>query len=266
MEDVFKNFSLVIKNGLVQIDLSQYLKRIALENNGDLGDVIRDAEDIGGEFLKAICGYFPDNSLFYSFFSDGAEFPWIEDTLENQEGLIQEIEIIARRQFSDEMNWGEWVDSIYEGENGNRWVVNEMAVSGLGTLDFFLRDISTGYTLRAVSRAVSMYRDLARLHAFVRVKVLSETSDLQSEDVVKKARRDLARNAAMERLKRDPKQKEKLFVRECWDKWQENPDSYKSKTAFSKDMLSKYETLENQNVIVRWCGAWEKENSTQLAE
>ena len=266
MEAVFKNFSLVSKNGYLEIYLSPYLKRIALENNGDLGGVVRDAVDVGRDFVTAICGFFTDCSLYYSWFSDGVDFPWFDDTSEDAGALIQEIETIARRQLSDEMDCVEWENCIYEGRNGNRWAVNELAVSGLITLDFVLRDVSTGNTLRAFAWAASMYRDLARLNAFVRTKVLAETSDLESEDVEKRARRNLARKAAMERLKRDPKQKEKLFVRECWDNWQEKPDSYKGKTSFAKDMLSKYENLENQTVIVRWCGVWEKENSTQLAE
>ena len=86
------------------------------------------------------------------------------------------------------------------------------------------------------------------------------------ERVLGNAASDMARRGAKTKLKNDPKQAEKALVRECWDDWQKKPDSYKGKTAFAKDMLSKYETLENQNVIVRWCGVWEKENSTQLAE
>ena len=75
-----------------------------------------------------------------------------------------------------------------------------------------------------------------------------------------------AKNGARAKLANDPKQAAKTLVREHWDAWQRKPDNYKNKTAFAKVMMDKYESLDNQNVIVRWCGAWEKENSTQLVE
>ena len=76
-------------------------------------------------------------------------------------------------------------------------------------------------------------------------------------------RRDIGFRGAIKKLERDPKQTEKALVRECWDEWQDKKkrklDTYKGKTSFAKDMLLKYYNLENQSVIVRWCGIWEKE-------
>ncbi|MFA7269473.1 MAG: hypothetical protein WC073_09030 [Sterolibacterium sp.] len=80
------------------------------------------------------------------------------------------------------------------------------------------------------------------------------------------ARRQFAYQGAIEKIKRDPKQKEKLFVRECWQDWQKKPDSYKSKAAFAKDMLTKCEHLESQKKIEDWCREWEVKNGTQQAE
>jgi len=66
-----------------------------------------------------------------------------------------------------------------------------------------------------------------------------------------------ARRANEVRLANDPKQAEKINVCECWDEWQKQPDRYKGKAAFARDMLNKYESLESHRVIERWCKEWE---------
>jgi hypothetical protein len=56
------------------------------------------------------------------------------------------------------------------------------------------------------------------------------------------------------------KQKAKELVKECWKKWQLEPDNYKSKAAFARDMLSKNEdVLSSSKVIEDWCREWERE-------
>lgn len=72
-------------------------------------------------------------------------------------------------------------------------------------------------------------------------------------------RRDMAYRGAIEKLKRDPKQMAKAKVKECWDEWQLKPTNYKGKSAFAKDMMTKFEELDSQPVITRWCSQWEKE-------
>ncbi|WP_250865613.1 hypothetical protein [Caballeronia sp. INSB1] len=72
----------------------------------------------------------------------------------------------------------------------------------------------------------------------------------------------LGRSGAAARHARDPKQKDKLFVRECWEAWQAKPAQYKGKAAFSRDMLAKCEHLESNKQIEDWCRAWEKEAKT----
>lgn len=59
----------------------------------------------------------------------------------------------------------------------------------------------------------------------------------------------------------DPKQAAKQQVRECWELWQKEPARYKSKSAFARDMLAKFDDLESQRVIERWCKEWESEPS-----
>lgn len=75
--------------------------------------------------------------------------------------------------------------------------------------------------------------------------------------------RDSARGRfnSQKRLKNDPKQLEKFAVYECWQLWRKAPERYKSKAAFARDMLSKFESLESQRVIERWCLEWESESS-----
>ena len=72
-------------------------------------------------------------------------------------------------------------------------------------------------------------------------------------------RRDMAYRGAIEKLKRDPKQAAKAKVKECWNDWQLKPSNYKGKSAFAKDMMAKFEELDSQAVITRWCGQWERE-------
>jgi hypothetical protein len=57
----------------------------------------------------------------------------------------------------------------------------------------------------------------------------------------------------------NPKQRDKVLVRECWDDWQKLPDRYAGKAEFARDMLDKFETLKSQPVIEGWCRAWERE-------
>ena len=72
----------------------------------------------------------------------------------------------------------------------------------------------------------------------------------------------MAYRAALARVAADPKQKEKAFVFQCWQDWQKKPESYKSKAAFAKDMLTKCEKLDSQKVIEDWSRAWEKSSKS----
>lgn len=68
-----------------------------------------------------------------------------------------------------------------------------------------------------------------------------------------------ARKGATTKLANSTKQREKEQVKQCWDRWQERPTDYKGKAAFARGMLEKYENLESQRVIERWCLDWQRE-------
>jgi len=71
---------------------------------------------------------------------------------------------------------------------------------------------------------------------------------------------------AKRRVAIDPKQGEKNFIFECWQKWQSGRTIYKGKAAFARDMLTKCEHLTSQKKIEDWCRAWESKGGTQPAE
>ena len=72
-----------------------------------------------------------------------------------------------------------------------------------------------------------------------------------------------AKNSVKIKLANDPRQAEKIFVKECWDKWQQTPSSYKSKAAFARDMLEKCDALTSNKVIEDWCREWEGKLKTK---
>jgi hypothetical protein len=101
----------------------------------------------------------------------------------------------------------------------------------------------------AVSAAIEAANALANAMA-----IESGSAKLQ------KARQEMSYRGAMEKLARDPKQKEKAFIFACWQKWQESPTTYASKAAFARDMLTKCEHLTSQKKIEDWCREWGKAN------
>ena len=88
---------------------------------------------------------------------------------------------------------------------------------------------------------------------------LSKGTPEQIEEAVKKKLSEAGRHAAQAKLAADPKQKDKATVRECWDDWKKEPDRYKTKAAFARDMREKFPNLESQPVIEGWCRVWERE-------
>ena len=70
------------------------------------------------------------------------------------------------------------------------------------------------------------------------------------------------------RLLNDPKQAEKLFVKESWDAWKSNPQQYTYNTTFATAMLDKLRPddpeeegkhLSSVKKITEWCTQWERE-------
>jgi len=75
---------------------------------------------------------------------------------------------------------------------------------------------------------------------------------------MREIRSGIGRSGALGKLANDPKQADKALVRQCGDAWQKQPDRYKSKAAFARDMRDKFPNLESQPVIEGWCRAWER--------
>lgn len=77
---------------------------------------------------------------------------------------------------------------------------------------------------------------------------------------LKEARGTLAQIGAQAKLACDPRQVAKQFVKQCWQTWQEEPERYKSKAAFARDMLlqDQCKSLKSQVKITDWCRAWER--------
>lgn len=135
---------------------------------------------------------------------------------------------------------------------------------------------------RAIDEDREVYRELFLFHALREVdnalmglgydgreamvvgieaaNALSNAVAIESGDQhLSDARKRLAYQAAIEKLKHDPKQRDKAFVRDCWEAWQKNLSNYKGKAAFARDMLSKCEHLESTKKIEDWCRLWEAE-------
>lgn len=81
--------------------------------------------------------------------------------------------------------------------------------------------------------------------------------------IEKQVRSSIGRKGAIAKLARDPKQNEKAFIYQCWQDWQKKTESYESKAAFARDMLTKIEHLKSQKKIEDWCREWEAGNGAQ---
>ncbi len=68
------------------------------------------------------------------------------------------------------------------------------------------------------------------------------------------------------RAEKDPRTKEWVFIRGCFDAWQKSPHRYESYSAFARDMLEKVEHLKSASVITRHCREWRKEVVTPPVE
>jgi hypothetical protein len=96
---------------------------------------------------------------------------------------------------------------------------------------------------------------LGAASAFANAEVL--TSD---NPTLTKARQELAYKGAMERIRRDPKTADKMTVRDYWVRWTKQPDLYKNKAEFVRDMLDGKTTAlkGNSETVNRWIREWER--------
>jgi hypothetical protein len=95
---------------------------------------------------------------------------------------------------------------------------------------------------------------LAAAEAFANAEAIATRFD-QLQDV----RRQMAMQGALSRVRNDPRQAEKQFIKECWNEWRLDGSRYASKAAFARDMLAKCTHLQNAKKIEDWTRLWEQE-------
>jgi hypothetical protein len=101
---------------------------------------------------------------------------------------------------------------------------------------------------------------LAAAERFANFQVLS------SEGAhMKRIRSEMASRSALARHRDSPKQKAKLFIKECWDAWQQHPERYRTQTEFVKDVLTKIDVDQHGNPIIesttvynKWIREWKR--------
>lgn len=96
------------------------------------------------------------------------------------------------------------------------------------------------------------------------VRAIAKT---RADDLIRVDRSKRAKQSRKIGLQKSIKQQELLIVKECWDKWQKEPNNYKNKTQFATDMLKKFEQdnvaqqskhLSSIKVITDYCCKWAK--------
>lgn len=118
-------------------------------------------------------------------------------------------------------------------------------------------DAFFNHILRATSSFQHKKQEAMGQLAYAMCYALELSSDMPlSGSSVKAIRSEMARAGAAGRIAKDPKQSAKASVKECWELWQRDPERYKGPSAFARDMRSKFENLESDEVIRRWCREW----------
>lgn len=120
--------------------------------------------------------------------------------------------------------------------------------AGGGPFTEVLDLVSEAFDLRGQSDSFSMWDGA--------LTMAREDPHFQSE-----LRSAQARKAALARLSLDPKQRDKAFVKECWEAWQNNREKYRTQAAFARDMLEKCDHVLDQRTIENWCRDWSRNQS-----
>lgn len=108
-------------------------------------------------------------------------------------------------------------------------------------------DVSEALTAPSIRKSVDTLRNLrGNMFAFEMAGRLAELSRKRAEPAIEA------------KLAKDPRQAEKMLIKECWREWRKSPVRYRGKAAFARDMISKCEHLESTKVIEDWCREWEK--------
>lgn len=168
-----------------------------------------------------------------------------EKTLTDEEAILRVEEADASEVFLLSVELGKTHRSE-PSEEYDGWV----AVCGYSVC---LREID--YALRALTwdSGDTTLHTVAAIDCFHIASQVSE-ADKSRERVLS----EWGRNARKKALRNDPKQADKLLVKQCWDAWRRAPESYTSKAAFARDMLEKCSKLTSSKVIEDWCRLWEK--------
>lgn len=112
--------------------------------------------------------------------------------------------------------------------------------------------IDEAYEAFSLESGIAMWEIIDEDHK----KELAKSRESESE-----IRSSIGKAAAAARLSKDPKQKAKEWVFDCWKSWQDRPDSYPSQAAFARSMLEKELGLTSQPTIEAWCRAWKKQEA-----
>lgn len=126
------------------------------------------------------------------------------------------------------------------------------ALSALRTIDHVLASLNEAKP-QFVSEVLEVVQQISYAQEFSEHRELGAVAALR-----RTLGSEWGRMARVAALKVDPKQSEKQLAKECWREWQRMPTRYRSKAAFARDMLTKFEHLESQKVIEDWCRDWEK--------
>ncbi|WP_146033770.1 hypothetical protein [Alicycliphilus denitrificans] len=126
-------------------------------------------------------------------------------------------------------------------------------------------DAFFSHIIRAISSFQHKKQEAMGQLAYAMCYALELSSDMPlSASSVKAIRSEMAKAGAAGRIANDPKQSDKASVKECWELWQQDSSRYKGPTAFARDMRAKFENLESEEVIRRWCREWKA--ATQPAQ
>lgn len=117
--------------------------------------------------------------------------------------------------------------------------------------------------ISAQQRAAQAHEEASALREEMIVRESAQAATKVATQAAIAIRRSLpkiaASNAAKAKYASSPKAGEKEVMHECWKEWQADPGRYKSKAAFSRDMLDKFPDWKNAKVIEGFCRDWEKE-------
>ncbi len=216
----------------------------------EIGTIVRNANYIGHELVGFFMGELDLTGVSIEGDLDDLNnrFPWSLDC--EIKDVFSSIELMAKRHYSKDFDFDEWRESL-EIKDTKEWI-QEMSVRGLVELDMYVGDISSGNMLYALFGHTGLLTLMCHIYCFVGDKGFPRRSIM-------------ARHAAFTKLANDPKQREKVFIRDCWKSWQHDLQKYPSQAAFARDMLSKCEHLTSQKKIEDWCREWKKTDLTQLA-